>query len=237
MSTSKLKISKEYSDKLLEYQGAYSFVNLASIKRVLKLGDSDITYFCDGILMSLLISLFSLKKIKRVSFDFTSIARHVFSYCEANNLKIIIIGATELESLAFYNKIKRKYPNLNISARNGYFKQDERNDLIHNIIQAKYNVVVVGLGAGIQDEFLKDLLLAGHIGTSFSCGGFVRQESTKEVDYYPKWVNVMYLRAFYRMYREPHTIQRYLIDYPLNLAHLVLKKMSGKLSINVIENS
>jgi N-acetylglucosaminyldiphosphoundecaprenol N-acetyl-beta-D-mannosaminyltransferase len=48
-------------------------------------------------------------------------------------------------------------------------------------------------------------------------------------------INRLHLRAFYRMYREPHTIKRYLIDYPGNFLHLLAMIVRRKVAISVGE--
>ena len=49
-------------------------------------------------------------------------------------------------------------------------------------------------------------------------------------NYYPEVINRLHLRAFYRMYREPHTIKRYLIDYPSNFLHLLAMLVRHKVA-------
>lgn len=219
-----LKVCKQYSDKLLTKAGSYSFINLASVSNAIKLRDDEVNYFCDGFLLSSLISLLTLEKVQRVSFDFTSIADDVFRYCEEEQLTILMIGASEEEALKFNNKIQTRYSKLKLSVRNGYFDKLERSSLIESIANSNYDLVILGLGAGLQDEFAKDLRLSGYNGITFTCGGFIRQESVDSQEYYPRIINMLGLRAFYRMYKEPHTIIRYLIDYPVNLIQILLKK-------------
>jgi N-acetylglucosaminyldiphosphoundecaprenol N-acetyl-beta-D-mannosaminyltransferase len=54
-------------------------------------------------------------------------------------------------------------------------------------------------------------------------------------NYYPAVINRLHLRAFYRMYREPHTIKRYLIDYPGNFLQLLAMILQRKVAISVGE--
>jgi UDP-N-acetyl-D-mannosaminuronic acid transferase (WecB/TagA/CpsF family) len=91
------------------------------------------------------------------------------------------------------------------------------------------------LGAGLQEQFEQDALRAGFRGVAFTCGGFIRQEALATRTYYPALINRLHMRAFYRMYREPHTIKRYLIDYPNNFVHLLALIASRKVAISVEE--
>lgn len=93
--------------------------------------------------------------------------------------------------------------------------------------------MLVGLGAGLQERFVLDALRGGFSGVAFTCGGFIRQEADAGERYYPDAINRLHLRAFYRMYREPHTIKRYLLDYPSNALRLTELILRQQVAINV----
>src|SRR5690606_22825043 len=111
---------------------------------------------------------------------------------------------------------------------NGFFSQKEEHQLIDKIKELSVDIVVAGLGAGKQEQFVLKLKRAGYQGCSFTCGGFIRQEAGSTGDYYPDWINKMKFRAFYRMYKEPHTIKRYAIDYPKNALCFIFKVLSKR---------
>ncbi len=214
----------------------YSFLNLSSISSLFSntLQEGSITYFCDGISTALLFRALSGKFIRRVSFDNTSLAPIVFEKCQADDLKIYFIGATESEIQAFSAKLMKKYKSLKIAGlHSGYWDETEEKSIIESVLGSGARVVVAGLGAGKQEQFLLDLALAGYSGISFTCGGFIRQEaSTAEENYYPAIVNKLNLRFAYRAIKEPHTIKRYLFEYPKNLVKLLWAHLSSKLKFS-----
>lgn len=220
----KIKISKNFSIENLQ-AGCYSFLNLASISCLLPKHSERIIYFCDGMLLSSIFSVSARLIIKRVSFDFTSIADPIFCSAQEKNQKIYFIGSSETEIADFVRKIRNRYPALFIcGARNGFFSESELDSVCNEISLLKPDIVVAGLGAGRQEDFI--LHLANYLPQSilFTCGGFIRQESGKLQDYYPTFVNKFKIRAFYRMYKEPHTIKRYLTLYPINLFKLIFDR-------------
>lgn len=231
-----LKIKRKFSVDVLQEEGAYSFMNLASLTAYFREGyQHDLYYFCDGFLMSSLVRILTGEVVERVSFDFTSIAENVFSYAEKKGASISFVGANQVELDFFIEKIKCKYPELIIElAINGFYNRKEELDIIKNLASSSSSYVVVGLGAGKQEHFMLGLKKEGFKGTIFSCGGFIRQESGSSGNYYPRFINDLGLRAFYRMYKEPHTIKRYAFDYPKNvfclISNVILKKMKIKLS-------
>ncbi|WP_348943805.1 WecB/TagA/CpsF family glycosyltransferase [Chitinibacter sp. FCG-7] len=213
----------------------YSFLNLASLSTAFDFPQQDIKYLCDGMLLSALFSILTLHKVRRFSFDFTSIADPVFRTCENNGLRVFFVGGKDAELERFIDKIKKRYPLLNISgSSDGYFTKRRREQVIEEIISSDSEVLIASLGAGIQEDFLRDVRCNGFQGVGFTSGGFIRQESSTSTNYYPVWVDVLKLRAFYRMYKEHHTIKRYLISYPVNCFRLFFYVLSSKLKIRIM---
>ncbi|QJI40183.1 WecB/TagA/CpsF family glycosyltransferase [Pseudomonas sp. ADAK2] len=232
----KLELVGHYSPKLLEANQAYSFINFASISSFFEQTPSTVAYFCDGMLMSTFMSRVTGKSIGRVSFDFTSIADLVLGSAEQLGKRVYFVGARQAELDLFISKIKARYPRLTIAGQhNGYFDASQARTIQADICRSEANILIVGLGAGLQEQFEQDALRAGFSGVAFTCGGFIRQEAMATRDYYPAVIDRLHLRAFYRMYREPHTIKRYLIDYPNNFVHLLALVASRKVAISVEE--
>ena len=232
----KLEIVGHYSAKLLEANQAYSFINFASIGSFFEQNPSTVAYFCDGMLMSTFMSRVTGRTIGRVSFDFTSIADVVLRSAEQQGKRVYFVGARQAELDLFISKIKTLYPQLSIAGyHNGYFDAAQAEGIRNDICRSAADILIVGLGAGRQEQFEQDALRAGFRGVAFSCGGFIRQEALATRQYYPALINRLHLRAFYRMYREPHTIKRYLIDYPSNFLHLLNMIVRHKVAISVGE--
>ena len=231
-----LNIVTQYSSALLDANQAYSFINFASIGSYFKQTPDTIAYFCDGMLMSKFMSQVTGRSVGRVSFDFTSIADPVLSDAERQGKRVYFVGARQAELELFISKIKTRYPQLIIAGyHNGYFDATQAEGIQADICRSEANILIVGLGAGLQEQFEQDAQRSGFRGVSFTCGGFIRQEAMATREYYPAMINRLHLRAFYRMYREPHTIKRYLIDYPSNFLQLLAMLVRHKVTINVGE--
>lgn len=202
----------------------YSFVNPVSYLQIrphCRLYDDVDGLFADGSLMVFFIALFCGKKIRRYSFDMTSMAKTFFEFASKNGKSVYLIGSEQERIEIAHKTIVGKYPNLKlVEYRNGYFaNDDERQAAIQRIVELQPDYVIVGMGAVVQDRFLVDLKKAGFKGIGFSCGGFFSQMAQKEsIDYYPPWVDRLNIRFLYRMYKEPHTRGRYLnalFSFPL----------------------
>lgn len=218
-----------------------SFVNMASLYQVLALPDDqrrDVEFYCDGFLLIGLLRLFSafrLPRLPRVSFDFTSIAPAVFSQCQQAGLGLYIVGAREAELTAFLAKITTHYPGLTlVGARSGHLPRTAWAATCQAIAASPARVLLVGMGGGLQEQFIAQARAAGFTGTALTCGGFITQTAASAaLHYYPAWINRLHLRFLYRMLREPHTVRRYLLDYPRNAARLARDLVTRRLCLDL----
>jgi len=228
-----IKIKRQFDVNTIGSCHSYSFLNLASIGQLSldsQKNDNGLLYYCDGFLLGTLISILHFKKIKRFSFDFTSLAHPTFDYCQKHDKRVFFVGGTKEEINLFSGKVQKEYSNLPIVGKcDGYQGKEQWGKLIDEVISLNTDVLIVSLGAGLQEEFMTMAKVRGFEGTSFSSGGFIRQTSSAiGISYYPKFINALGLRAVYRMYKEPHTIQRYLFDYPKNLAVVIKNSIINK---------
>ena len=172
--------------------------------------------YADGFSLAYLCSLFQKKKIKRYSFDYSSIANEVFRFCEKEELKVALIGSTKVHIDEFTAKLINRYKNLNvIYFRDGYFAKSEWRAINEQLRKLDVDVIVVGMGSPLQEQFSLFLKSNSRSGLIFTCGGFYHQEATSEnQNYYPSFIDKFNLRFAYRMYREPRLLKRYLLLYP-----------------------
>ncbi|MDE6266901.1 MAG: WecB/TagA/CpsF family glycosyltransferase [Muribaculaceae bacterium] len=161
--------------------------------------------FVDGFTMCLWIKLLWNRKIPRLSFDMSGMAVDLFNLLNDNTSeKSIYFLGTKQEILEqTVSQIRNSYPGINVKGyRNGYFNSaEERADAIQKIVDLNPHYTIIGLGSPMQEQFALDLRKAGYKGIAFTCGGFLHQTSSR-INYYPKWINKLNLRAFYRLYKE-----------------------------------
>ena len=228
----KLKFAADLRNEYLDMPGSYSFLNFASIDSYLAEPEFDrISYFADGMLMAAFVSIFTGQKVKRVSFDYTSIAEIVFSNAERKSQLVYIIGASDEQLNRFKQKLIDRYPKLPLAGVHSGYLKIPLAEIATEIVASGARVVVVGMGAGLQEKLLLKLVESGFNGTAYTCGGFIRQESSSINQYYPYWIDKANLRWAYRMYREPHTIKRYIFSYPVNAFKMVCLLLRGKLRL------
>lgn len=192
-----------------------TFLNPYTIE-IAKKTDIDYTRFdyiaSDAIVPILLQRLCAKNKSNRYSFDMTSVAPHLFNMLIENKMSIYFIGSATKTIASFVSVISEKYNELKIAGfHHGYILGYE-DGVIEEIIKSKSDVVVVGMGAPIQDKFALRLRDAGYMGSIYTCGGFIHQHSSK-ASYYPKFINKYHLRWLYRMTKETYVLKRVLKYY------------------------
>lgn len=198
--------------ELITFLNPYSYLVLRGRPSVL----IEFDRIClDGQALVLLFSLLGLGKVMRTSFDYTSLAAPVFENAVLLRKRIFIVGSTEAACSRFASVIAERHPGLQLAGfRNGYFlSQDELSEAVQKIAALAPDIVICGMGAGLQEEFLVKLRASGWTGTGFTCGGFIHQTASKGGAYYPPLVDKMNLRFLYRIYDEPQLVKRYCFDY------------------------
>lgn len=108
-------------------------------------------------------------------------------------------------------KIKEKYPNLNVlGAHTGYFTADEESQIIEEIRALKPDVLLVGIGAYKQEKMINKYINEGFFKVGIGCGGSIDVISG-EVKRAPKLFIKLHLEWFYRLLKQPSRFKRILV--------------------------
>jgi N-acetylglucosaminyldiphosphoundecaprenol N-acetyl-beta-D-mannosaminyltransferase len=167
---------------------------------------------CDGSGMVKAAHVAGLAQVRRESFDFTSVAAPVFQAAQDQGLTTGLVGGAPGVSAQASEWLAEQNPTLNLVKSFSGFGEDVASALDFHV-DNRTGLVVCGMGAPRQEQFLLDLRARGWTGIGFTCGGFMDQLVTG-AQYYPPWIDRMNLRFLYRLYREPGRLwKRYLIDY------------------------
>lgn len=151
-------------------------------------------------------------RLNRVSFDTTSLAPHVLKLCEDHGFSVFLVGGEPGVADNAASVFQKAYPGLKVAGvSSGYFEDQQR--VFEEINESLANVVIVGMGAPRQEDFLIKLKENGWTGVGITCGGYFNQSSSS-IQYYPRIIDAINLRFLYRIFREPKRLwRRYLIEY------------------------
>ena len=211
--TDKLELEKILNEKIANV----TFLNHYSYKLARKnVGTfSKMDYiFIDGAMLSLFNSIF-VKKIRKSSFDMSSLAPVVLNHAVNNDMTICFVGTTKENINKFIKHISLAYPKLRIILhRDGYFtNQSDKKTFQKKVKELNPDIIVAGMGTPLQENFLIDMTNIGWKGLGFTCGGFFHQTAMRGVEYYPKFIVKYELRWLYRILRENGVLRRYTYDF------------------------
>lgn len=179
-------------------------------------------FFSDGILLTKLNNFTNRNKIRRTSFDSTSVAYDFFDFFEKNSLRVGLVGAKTLEIQNFTKYISSKFKDLKVALVHcGYFSEGEKDKVICDAL--KCDVLVVGMGFPFQEDFLLEVkarrLPSDALKLGITCGGFFTQHQFK--DYYPKIIDKLELRWLYRIVFTSHVRWKVLKKYPFFICRYI----------------
>lgn len=231
----KIKCGAQFSETFLQMREAkdvkvISFVNPFSYFKLLNLSsltrEIDV-FFSDGSLLCLFHGFFCKQKVKRASFDYSSIAGEVLDYSVREHLKIAIVGATQEELEGAIVHLKAQHEGLDVVySRNGYFLNSE--DMLSSIdalSTSQADLLLIGMGTPYQEEYAA--LLKRHCKktlVALTCGGFLTQTSMRP-DYYYPIVKKLGVRWLQRMVMHRHVRERVIKDYPKFVFHYIKDKL------------
>jgi N-acetylglucosaminyldiphosphoundecaprenol N-acetyl-beta-D-mannosaminyltransferase len=170
--------------------------------------------FADGMLLARLASVLRREKVKRLSFDGSSVATKVFAWARQTRARVALVGAREGIAAQAANVLRAEGIEVAYT-RSGYFDSEaELTACLEHLQQSGATLVIAGMGVLHQERFLLKLKASGYRGVAFSCGGYLDQLVERGVYYYPRLFNALNLRWLYRVYREPRRLlRRYLFGY------------------------
>lgn len=156
-------------------------------------------------------------------------SRELIKHASENNLRLGFLGAKEEVIQKAHENFLKKYPNLNfVYIRNGYFQNDD--EIINEVVSAKPQVMLVGLGSPKQEEIILKLksklsgcILIG-VGGSFDVFSGIVKES-------PRVFQKLGLEWLYRTISQPERFKRIFPTLPLFLLKCIIDSIKPQKGI------
>ena len=213
------KLPFSIDDIIPAYKGC-KLVTCLNAYYMIKLKEEDYAWYkefdyiaSDGMGPIKLNKIFGHPKSVRLSFDMSAMAEPVFRNMMEHGESLFVLGAKPGEVENFVGTIKNNFKGIKIAGfHHGYIK-DCMNVIIEEIMASGAKVVIIGMGAPMQDMVAVMLKRAGFTGTAYTCGGFIHQTQNK-INYYPLWINKLGLRWFYRLFTQRDMFKRLIETYP-----------------------
>lgn len=175
-----------------------------------------------GIKIGLKINGENVQRITGISF-----AHSLLENAQKNNIPVALVGAKPHVIEKAYENLKQEMPELNVVYKHdGYFK-DCKQEVIDGIKNASPKLLLVALGAPMQEEFIYELksilpstLMIG-IGGSFDVWA-------GEVQRAPEIWQKLGLEWLYRTIKQPERFKRIFPTLPLFVYNVIKEKFTKK---------
>lgn len=168
---------------------------------------------CDGVGLQKAVKAVFDEITPVISPDFSGIGRAIFESGAKANYSLCLVGGQPGMTDLAARKINAEFPGYKrIESFDGYGASTE--DARNYILQDAPDMIMIGMGMGLQEAYLLDLVDAGWKGVGICVGGVLDKVAHPERFYYPKWSERANVRFLGRLVKEPRRMsRRYFIEY------------------------
>lgn len=149
----------------------------------------------------------------------TDMLPHICELAQENGYRIYLLGAKNGVAYKMKEELRKKYPNIIIvGVDNGYFRnQREEIEAIKKINRTKTNILLVAMGAPVQEKFIKKYKSRINTNIIFAVGGLFDFYSNR-IKRAPLFLREIGFEWVYRILQEPKRMwRRYVVGNPLFL--------------------
>jgi len=182
---------------------------------------------CDSVGILKAIQYMGLKLPLQYRTSYSLLIPKLLEHCDQQGFSVFLLGA-KLDSLnAAVQKLRREYPNVRVDGHHGYFDMQnlqQNDDVIRQINKASPNVLIVGMGMPIQENWIRKNRHRLNVNVIMP-GGAVIDRLAGIVPDCPQLLSDFGLEWLYRLLREPKRLAaRYLLGNPAFIFHIALAK-------------
>lgn len=135
----------------------------------------------------------------------------LFRLGEEKGWKVFLLGASEEVIQEAANRLKGNYPKIQlVGVRNGFFKSDQDEEVIREILAAEPDLLFVGRGADTQEPWIDQYKSRMKVPVMMGVGGSFDIVAGK-LKRAPKLFIKLRLEWFYRLLQEPWRYKRMLV--------------------------
>ncbi len=220
--------SVEKSEKKIIGNLNINAANLCFENKVMKnFNDASSIIFCDGAGIQLACKFLGYYPIpEKITYN-TWIPK-LLKFIENKNIRVFILGSTKEVNKIAVKKIKNIHPKIEIKGHHGYFDKEgpENDKIIANINNFKANILIVGFGMPLQEQWILNNF--DKINTNiFLNGGAYLDWYTGKFNQCPQFISDFGLEWLWRLFLEPKRLfKRYLIGNFAFYYRLLLNKIS-----------
>ncbi len=195
---------------------------------------------CDSVGILKAAAWMGLKLPLQYRASYTLLMPELLEHCNEQGFSVFLLGAKPQHSDAALERLQAQYPKMVIAAHHGYFDtQDtyQNNEAIDRINQVKPNILIVGMGMPIQENWIRTNRDRLNVNV-LMVGGAAIDRLAGVVPDCPTFLSNIGLEWLYRLCREPKRLAaRYLIGNLAFFLQIALAKShSHSLEVQLVES-
>jgi len=142
----------------------------------------------------------------------TDLFEKLLKWANDNSKNIFLLGSTEENVGLLVTKLENKYPNLGITYRNGYYKENEDQQVLNLINSSNSDILFIGFSSPKKEVWVNKYKNKINVPIIQGVGGSFDVLAGK-IARAPKWVQKYGLEWIYRVIKEPRRLfVRYLVS-------------------------
>lgn len=157
----------------------------------------------------------------------------IMALCEKDGLKVYILGGSESVLGNFIGMIRKSYPGLLITGRNGYFNKSDNEAIINEINNFQCNILMIGMGMPKQELWIESNRSFLAPSVIWSLGAFM--------DYWAgaqrmpnRTLSALGFEGLIRLLSNPKRLwNRYIYEPPVILVKIIAKYYGRKITLFV----
>ena len=182
---------------------------------------------CDGFGVLKALQYMGVKLPTQYRVSGTDLVPKLIEYCAGHNLSVFLLGTKPQYLQEAITRVKAKYPQLQVAGHHGYFDKtnpQENQAVVEQINQVKPNILIVGLGMPLQEQWISQHRSILDVNVFIPCGAVIDRLAGVVVKC-PRWVSNVGLEWLHRLIHEPRRLGgRYLLGNPAFMFHVALAK-------------
>ena len=159
--------------------------------------------------------------------SYTLLMPKILEKCNEKGFSVFLLGAKPEILEAALERLKKQYPQVNFSGHHGYFEKDntkQNEAVIRQINQVNPNILIVGMGMPIQEQWVFQHRHSLNVNT-IMLGGAIIDRFAGIVSDCPRLISNVGLEWLYRLCQEPKRLAaRYLLGNPAFALQMALAK-------------
>ena len=191
---------------------------------------------CDGFGLLKAFQYMGIKLPFQYRVSGTDFVPELIEYCDRHDLSVFLLGTKPQYLEEAIQRTRKKYPLLKLAGHHGYFDKtssQENEAIVQKINQMKPNILIVGLGMPLQEQWILKYRPSLDVNVFIPCGAVIDRLAGVVIEC-PKFLSLAGLEWLHRLLHEPKRLAgRYLLGNPAFMFHIALAKSLNLSTVRV----